>query len=231
MKIKINKVLNTHWHLDLENNNLIWTQNTPAYDVVPSNKMWLQKDHQFSKYGRNGHVWLFEPSLWPWTWRQRTNLLAWHSGAWWCINIPRLDTEGSAAGKILSRWTFTEIYNLSMTLILTTTEHSNLFTRQSSLVRCAIEPSCKRMSSSEDIILFSESHILITDYVILCCDLYLEDSKQSFWKTIWLLMMHHHIKFETKSSKDIIWLSGQTFINILKFCCDLDLEHNNLISP
>ena len=34
-------------------------------------------------------------SLWPWTWRQQTNLLAWHSGPWCCITIPSLVTQGS----------------------------------------------------------------------------------------------------------------------------------------
>ena len=31
---RFNKVLNLHCDLDLENNNLIFTQNTPAYDMV-----------------------------------------------------------------------------------------------------------------------------------------------------------------------------------------------------
>ena len=44
--------MNLHCDLDLQNNNLIFTQISPAYDDVPSNKMWLQKDQQFSKYGK-----------------------------------------------------------------------------------------------------------------------------------------------------------------------------------
>ena len=39
--------MNLHSDLDLVNNNLIFKQNTPAYDDIPSNQIWLQKDHQF----------------------------------------------------------------------------------------------------------------------------------------------------------------------------------------
>ena len=77
---KIKKKLNLYCDLDLENNNLIITQSTPAYGDVPANYIWLQKDQQFSRYGRNSHIWSKEPSLWPWTWRQPTSLLAWHFG-------------------------------------------------------------------------------------------------------------------------------------------------------
>ena len=117
-----NKVLNLHCDLDLENNNLLFTQHTPAYDDVLSHYIWLQKDQQFRRHGRNSHIWLNEPSLWPWTWRQQTNLFAWHSGSWWCITIPSLVTEGAAAEEIMSRWTFTVILNLFCDLDLTTTE-------------------------------------------------------------------------------------------------------------
>ena len=46
-------VQNFHCDLDLENKNLIFAQNTPAYE--------LQKD-QFSRYGRNSHIWLYQHS-------------------------------------------------------------------------------------------------------------------------------------------------------------------------
>ena len=42
----VNEVLNLHCDLDLEHNNLIFTQDAPAYENVPSNKIWLQKDQQ-----------------------------------------------------------------------------------------------------------------------------------------------------------------------------------------
>ena len=60
----------------------------------------------------------------------------------------------------------------------------------------------RRISSSEDML---DSHF---DYMILHCDLDLEDSKPIFLKTIWLIMMHHQTKFGSKKfgvSEDIIW--------------------------
>ena len=35
--------MNLHCNLDLEFNHLIFTQNTPTYDDVPTNSIWLQK--------------------------------------------------------------------------------------------------------------------------------------------------------------------------------------------
>ena len=43
-------------------------------------------------------------------------------------------------------------------------------------------------------------------------------------------MMHHHTKFGSKGSAIQKISSGQTS-DILKICYDLDLEHNNPISP
>ena len=47
---------------DLEHNNPLFTQDTPDKDDVPSHKIWLQKDRQFSRYYRNSHVRLYYPS-------------------------------------------------------------------------------------------------------------------------------------------------------------------------
>ena len=69
-----------------------------------------------------------------------------------------------------------------------------------------------------------KSSILII--LSLTMTLILKTANQSFWKTIWLVMMHHHTKFGSVIQKIS---SGQTFIDILKFCCDLDLEQNNPI--
>ena len=49
--------MNRHCDLDLENNHLIFTQNTPAYYHVPSKQIWLQKDEQFRKCSRK---WYFD---------------------------------------------------------------------------------------------------------------------------------------------------------------------------
>ena len=86
----------------------------------------------------------------------------------------------------LKFWTF------SVTFSLTTTEQSNLFTRQSSLWWWAIQPSLvpKRICSSDEIF---KSHIFII--LSLTVTLTLKTANQSFWKTIWLIMIHHHTKF------------------------------------
>ena len=42
--------MNLHCTLDLECSNLIFPQNTPAYDAVLSNQVWLQTDQQFRRY-------------------------------------------------------------------------------------------------------------------------------------------------------------------------------------
>ena len=80
-----------------------------------------------------------------WICRQQTNLLAWHSGPWWCTTVPNLVIEGSAVEEISSRWTLTGI----LTLTFTTTEKFNLFTRQSILWWCAIKP-CLVVKGSAD---------------------------------------------------------------------------------
>ena len=119
-----------------------------------------------------------------------------------------------------------EFWTFSVTLTRTTTEQSNLFTRQSTLWWCTSnQVSCKRMSSSDNI---SKRYILII--LSLTVTLTLKTANQSFWVTIWLMMMHHLTKFCSKrfsNSEDIIWKN----IDILKFCCDLDFEYNNPISP
>ena len=77
---------------------------------------------------------------------------------------------------------------------------------------------CKRISNSDNIL---KSHFFFI-ILSLTVTLILKTAHQSFWKTIWLIMMHHHTKFGSKRfsySENIIWTN--TFIDILKFCCDL----------
>ena len=55
-------------------------------------------------------------------------------------------------------------------------------------------------------------------YVILHCDLDLEDIKSIFSKDTWLMMMHHHTKFGGKrfsSSKYIVWTNIQWHFEVL----------------
>ena len=49
-------ILNPCCDLDLEHSNPIFPQNTPAYDAVLSNQVWLQTDQQFRRYNRNSHI-------------------------------------------------------------------------------------------------------------------------------------------------------------------------------
>ena len=153
--------------------------------------MWLQKDQQFSRYGRNSHIWLYESSLWPWTWRQQTNLLAWHSGPWWCITIPNLVTKGSAVKEVSSRSTSTRILNLSCDLGLHNKAIQSFYkTIQLLMMWYQTKISCKRISSSEDRL--ESNTLIIWSFTVT---LTLKETNQSFWKTIWLIMMHHHTKF------------------------------------
>ena len=114
-----------------------------------------------------------KPSLWPWAWRQQTNLLAWHSGPWY-ITIPSSVTKRSAVEGILSRWTFTGILNIFCDLDLDYNRAIQFFHKTIQLMMVCHQNkfSCKRISSSEDIL---ESNVMT-----LHCDLALEDSKLIF---------------------------------------------------
>ena len=67
-------------------------------------------------------------------------------------------------------------------------------------------------------------------YMILHCDLDLEDRKPVLLEDN---LTHNDVSpyVVVKGSATLKISSGQTFIDILTFCCDLDLEHNNPISP
>ena len=123
-------------------------------------KFGCKKDQQFRRYGRNSHSWSNEPSHWPWTWRQQTNILAWHLGPWCCITIPSLVIEGSEAEEIWSRWTFTGILNCSSDLDLDHNRAIQSFHRTIHLTMMYHQTkfSCKRISSSDNIL---KSHVLI----------------------------------------------------------------------
>ena len=65
------------------------------------------------------------------------------------------------------------------------------------------------------------------DYIIRNFNLDLEDSKPIFLKDN---LAHNDASPYQGSALQKI-SSGQTFTDILKICCDLDLEHNNPTSP
>ena len=66
---------------------------------------------------------------------------------------------------------------------------------------------CKSFSISEDLV---EMIVALT----------LKIAKY-FWMIVWLMMMHHHTKFDRREI-----LSGQTFIEVQNLHCDLDLEYS-----
>ena len=134
------------------------------------------------------------PHFDPKTWRQQTNLLAWHIGPWCCITIPSLVAEGSAAEEISFRWTFTGILNIFYDLDHDHNTIQSFYKKIHLMMVChKTKFSCKRISSSGNII---KGHILLI--LFLTVILTLKTANQSFWKTIWLIMMHHQIKFGSK---------------------------------
>ena len=67
---------------------------------------------------------------------------------------------------------------------------------------------CKSFSISEDLV---EMIVALT----------LNITKWYFWMIVWLMMMHHHTKFDWSEI-----LSGQTFTEVQNLHCDLDLEYS-----
>ena len=69
--------------------------------------------------------------------------------------------------------------------------------------------SCQRISTSEDIRnSLSYTRKSYFDYMILHCDLDLDDSMPIFLRTLWLMMMHHNNKFGSKmlvGLENIVW--------------------------
>ena len=49
-------IFNLRCDLDLEHSNPIFPQDTLAYNVVLSNRVWLQTDQQFGRCSRNSHI-------------------------------------------------------------------------------------------------------------------------------------------------------------------------------
>ena len=67
---------------------------------------------------------------------------------------------------------------------------------------------CKSFSISEDLV---ESIVALS----------LNIAKWYFWMILWLMMIHHHNKFDQSEI-----LSRQTFIEVQNLHCDLDLEYS-----
>ena len=57
-KQRFTDILNIHCDLDLKRSNPIFLQDTPAYDAVLSNQVWLQTDQQFRRYNTDSHIFI-----------------------------------------------------------------------------------------------------------------------------------------------------------------------------
>ena len=151
--------------------------------------------------------------MWPWTWRQQSNLLAWHSGPWWCITIPNLVTKGSAVEETLSRYTFTEIVNLSSDLDHDHNRAVQSFHRTIRLMLMCNQTNSgrKRISNSED----NNRNCNILIIWALAITLTLKIANQSSCMTLWPMMVHHQFKFAFRrfsSWGDIIQMNRHRYL-------------------
>ena len=137
------------------------------------------------------------------------------------MTIPSLITEGSGAKEVSSWWTFTGILNLFCDFV--DHDHNRAIQFFFTLWWCAIKPSFVAKGSAVQIIY---EKVIFWLKLSLTMTLTLKTANQSFWKTIWLIMIHNLTKFCSKSSAFQKMSSGYTVNGILKFCCDLDLDHN-----
>ena len=145
--------------------NPIFQQNTPAYDAVLSNQVWLQTDQQFRRYNRNSHILIIlalavtftlstvgYDAAWPYqVWRQ--NIL------WFRRCHPDKHS--------LAFWTF------AVTLTLKAVIPFFKRTLQLTMLYYQTKFGCKRTSSLEDIV-----KIVIS--LSPCCDLDIEVSEPTF---------------------------------------------------
>ena len=67
----------------------------------------------------------------------------------------------------------------------------------------------------------SKSFSISEDLVETIVALTLNIAKWYFWMILWLMMVHHHTKFDRSEI-----LSGQTFTEVQNLHCDLDLEYS-----
>ena len=69
--------------------------------------------------------WHFDHLLWPWPWKQQTNLSARHAGSWWWITIPSLVTKCLLAFRyhLDKHWRLT--FAVILTLIVVTNFSKN----------------------------------------------------------------------------------------------------------
>ena len=118
--------------------------------------------------------------------------------------IPSLVAEGQQLSRYHPDENSLELWTFPVTLTLTSRSIQSFHKIIHLKMMChQAKFSCKRISSSGNTL---KSQILII--LSLTVTLTLKTANLSVWKTISLIMMHHHTKFGSKSfsdSEDIIW--------------------------
>ena len=72
---------------------------------------------------------------------------------------------------------------------------------------------CKGLNIFEDLV-----EMIVAKYSKI-----VEHSKRYFWMIFWLMIMHHHAKFDWSEI-----LSRQTFTEVQNLHCELDLEYSKV---
>ena len=105
-------ILNLPCDLDLEHSNPFFPQDTPAYDAVLTNQVWLQTEQQFRRYNRHSHLLIISDLAVALTLNTVNQFFCM---ALWLImphNHTRFGHKCSVVQKISSKQTFTNILNL-----------------------------------------------------------------------------------------------------------------------
>ena len=96
----------------LKSSNLLFPQNTLAYDDVLSDQVWLPRNQQFRKYSTKSHILIIWALVVTLTLKIGNFFSTWHSGSWCYLTITNLVTKYSLIQKTSSGQTFTDILNL-----------------------------------------------------------------------------------------------------------------------
>ena len=85
-----------HCDLDLGDRKRSFSHGTPGHDDAPPYQVPWRKVKWFRRYNivRTNIPGWYKPSLWPWPWRQQSQIVKQHSGSWWCTSIPNLPAKG-----------------------------------------------------------------------------------------------------------------------------------------
>ena len=145
-------ILNFHCDLDLECSNPIFPHDTPAYNTLLSNQVWMQKDQQYRRYSKNGQVLIISALAVTLTLKivnqfycKTHCLMIIHHHTEFGKKKKWLSGSGDTEQTWLDTWrkisgqTFTDILNLHCDVDL---EHSNpIFPQDTGLKCCTIKPS------------------------------------------------------------------------------------------